>query len=104
MYSYGAPRTGNKIFAEHVNDWFGSNAHRSVHSNDGVPTMIPKSLGYYHHGIEYWQNPDPPSEKTTHQCSADGEDPSCSASVPSKGINPAHVTYFGIAVSTPFCW
>jgi hypothetical protein len=75
-----------------------------------VPTMIPKSLGYHHHGniypisparsrrsnfspgIEYWQNPDPPSQETTHQCSADGEDPSCSASVPSKGITPAHVT------------
>jgi hypothetical protein len=39
-----------------------------------------------------WQNPDPPSGETTHQCSPDGEDPSCSASIPSKGLTPAHVT------------
>lgn len=103
-YSYGTPRTGNKIFAGHVNELFGSNAHRAVHTNDGIPTLIPTSLGYHHHGIEYWQNPDPPSQETTFQCSADGEDPSCSASIPSKGITPAHVIYFGIPVSTPFCW
>jgi hypothetical protein len=75
-----------------------------------MPTVIPMSLGYHHHGsnfnsfiawwhltnsstgIEYWQNPDTPSEVTTFQCSPDGEDPSCSASIPSKGLTPAHVT------------
>jgi len=104
MYSYGAPRTGNKIYADHVNETFGVNAHRVVHTDDGVPTMIPISLGYHHHGIEYWQNPDPPSEETTIECSPDGEDPSCSASIPSKGLTPAHITYFDITASTPFCW
>lgn len=103
-YSYGAPRTGNKVFADHMNELFSPNPYRVVHTNDGVPTIIPTSLGYHHHGIEYWQNPDPPSEGTTVQCSADGEDASCSASIPSRGITPAHLTYFGIPVSTPFCW
>jgi len=65
--------------------------------------MIPTSLGYHHHGIEYWQRADPADPQTTLQCSADGEDPQCSASIPSGGVNPAHITYFGITVPTPFC-
>ncbi|GLB44783.1 putative lipase (class 3) [Lyophyllum shimeji] len=95
-YSYGAPRVGNKMFAEHVNAEFGPRAFRVVHTTDGVPTIIPTSLGYHHHGIEYWLSSDPPSKDTTLTCSANGEDPSCSASIPSRGITPAHVTYFGI--------
>jgi len=76
-----------------------------------IPTILPTSLGYHHHGrfillpailsasstsrylgIEYWQSPDPSGPATTRQCSADGEDPSCSASIPSKGLTPAHLT------------
>ncbi|THU89671.1 alpha/beta-hydrolase [Dendrothele bispora CBS 962.96] len=102
-YSYGAPRIGNKIFSEFVNGRLGTNAFRVVHANDGVPTMIPRELGYHHHGIEYWQSDDPPSEDTLYQCSADGEDPSCSASIPSGGVNTAHMSYFGILATTPFC-
>ncbi|KAF9459039.1 alpha/beta-hydrolase [Collybia nuda] len=102
-YSYGAPRTGNVVFAEHANSVFGLKSFRVVHTTDGVPTMIPTSLGYRHHGIEYWVKSDPASEDTTVQCSTDGEDPMCSASIPSEGITPAHTVYFGILVSTPFC-
>ncbi|EDR04041.1 uncharacterized protein LACBIDRAFT_306423 [Laccaria bicolor S238N-H82] len=102
-YSYGAPRTGNQIFAEYVNGLFGTKAYRVVHGNDGVPTVIPTSLGYHHHGIEYWQYTHPPSEQTTFQCAANGEDKRCSASTPSQGVNLAHTKYFGILVSTPFC-
>ncbi|KAJ7503332.1 alpha/beta-hydrolase [Mycena galericulata] len=103
MYSYGAPRTGNAVFAEHVNREFGSRAFRVVHTDDGVPTIIPTSLGYHHHGIEYWQHVDPPSPSSTLRCAASGEDPCCSASVPSSGVTPAHATYLGITVPTPFC-
>ncbi|KAF8071540.1 alpha/beta-hydrolase [Lyophyllum atratum] len=102
-YTYGAPRIGNKKFADFVNADFGPRAFRVVHTTDGVPTIIPTFLGYHHHGIEYWANSDPASKDTTFKCSADGEDPCCSASIPSRGITPAHVTYFGIPVSTPFC-
>ncbi|KAK0439013.1 alpha/beta-hydrolase [Armillaria borealis] len=102
-YSYGAPRVGNKEFADYFNGEFGVNAFRVVHSNDGVPTMIPTSLGYHHHGVEYWQTEDHPQENSTKQCSPDGEDPRCSASVPSEGVNAAHMTYFGILATTPFC-
>ncbi|TFK21472.1 alpha/beta-hydrolase [Coprinopsis marcescibilis] len=102
-YSYGAPRTGNKIFAEYVNGLFHDRAHRVVHGHDGVPTIIPASLGYHHHGIEYWQNGKPPSAKCTVECDISGEDPKCSASVPTKGVTVDHTNYFGILVSTPFC-
>jgi len=102
-YSYGAPRTGNRIFSEYVNQTFGKDAFRVVHGNDGVPTMISTKLGYYHHGIEYWQHSSPPSEATTVECNVDGEDPACSASIPSHGLNLAHATYFGISATKPFC-
>ncbi|KAJ6477524.1 alpha/beta-hydrolase [Mycena sanguinolenta] len=103
IYSYGAPRTGNEVFATYVNAEFGARAFRVVHTNDGVPTMIPTALGYHHHGVEYWQHVDPPSPSTTLRCAAGGEDPCCSASIPSGGITPAHATYLGITVPTPFC-
>ncbi|KAK7461704.1 hypothetical protein VKT23_008130 [Stygiomarasmius scandens] len=102
-YSYGAPRIGNKVFAEFVNSQLGDKAFRVVHADDGVPTMIPRELGYHHHGIEYWQSNDPASEDNLYQCSAEGEDPRCSASVPSGGVNTAHMSYFGILATTPFC-
>ncbi|KAF9522842.1 alpha/beta-hydrolase [Crepidotus variabilis] len=102
-YSYGAPRTGNKWFADYVNSQFGENAFRVVHGNDGVPTIIPMSLGYHHHGIEYWQREDPSCGKTTVKCDANGEDTTCSASIRSQGINSAHWEYFGILATTPFC-
>ena len=41
-------------------------------------------------GVEYWQHASPPSEATTVECNADGEDPACSASIPSRGVNLAH--------------
>jgi hypothetical protein len=41
-------------------------------------------------GVEYWQHASPPSESTTVECNALGEDPACSASIPSRGLNVAH--------------
>ena len=71
--------------------------------------MISTKLGYHHHGkncffyyslnltnadywtgVEYWQHASPPSEATTVECNAEGEDPACSASIPSRGVNIAH--------------
>ncbi|ETW78687.1 Lipase, class 3, partial [Heterobasidion irregulare TC 32-1] len=102
-YTYGQPRTGNDKYAFWVNDIFGANAFRVVHTTDGVPTMIPTVLGYRHHGVEYWLTQDPASATITKQCAADGEDPTCSASVPSQGIDVAHTLYFDILALTPFC-
>ncbi|KAF5351383.1 hypothetical protein D9758_008018 [Tetrapyrgos nigripes] len=103
MFTYGQPRTFNPTGALFINQQFGENAFRAVHTTDGIPTIIPTILGYRHHGIEYWQNPDPASAQTTKKCAADGEDPTCSASIPSQGFNQAHDTYFGIDGGTAFC-
>jgi len=103
MYTYGQPRTGNDAYAYWINDQFGDQAFRSTHTTDGVPTIIPTALGYRHHGIEYWQTPDPPSAANTRECAADGEDPTCSASIASEGIDLAHTIYYGILAITPFC-
>ncbi|KAJ3927110.1 MAG: alpha/beta-hydrolase [Lentinula lateritia] len=117
-YSYGAPRIGNKAFAEFANKSLGENAFRIVHTHDGVPTMIPQSLGYHHHGIEYWQEYEPAIAENVVKCEPQGEDSSCSLSIPSGGVNDAHMKvgilrsihaqrklskYFGIVITTPFC-
>ncbi|KAF9262380.1 alpha/beta-hydrolase [Marasmius fiardii PR-910] len=103
-FTYGAPRIGNRHFAEFVNHLLGTDAYRVVHGHDGVPTMIPTPLGYYHHGVEYWQTSNEITNETTLQCSlTDGEDPHCSASIPSEGINKDHTEYFGIFTMSPFC-
>ncbi|KAL1699097.1 Alpha/Beta hydrolase protein [Schizophyllum commune] len=104
LYSYGAPRVGNAGFADWVNQVVGRTAFRVVHAKDGVPTVIPTSMGYAHHGVEYWQKCEPPAPENTVRCGCDGEDPRCSASVPSEGINEDHMQYFGIIATTPFCW
>jgi hypothetical protein len=41
---------------------------------------------------EYWQTPDPAAPGNVKQCDASGEDPSCSSSIPSGGINDEHTT------------
>ncbi|KAF8578195.1 alpha/beta-hydrolase [Ramaria rubella] len=120
VYTYGQPRTGNTVYAEWVNNELGGNVFRSVHTYDGVPTIIPTGMfpslrdqagtvkraqnGYRHHGIEYWQNTEPASENATLRCADDGEDPDCSASIWSTGVNVAHFAYFGIPAIQPFCF
>ncbi|KAJ8695418.1 hypothetical protein PTI98_008021 [Pleurotus ostreatus] len=121
MYTYGQPRTFNPISAQFINSQFGANAFRSVHTIDGsvqaVTTLslafngifraassISTVLGYRHHGVEYWQNPDPATPVNVKQCSTtNGEDPTCSASIPFLGIGSSHLTYYGIAAGIAFC-
>jgi hypothetical protein len=50
-------------------------------------------------GIEYWQYTSPSTEETTRACDPEGEDPQCSACIPTKGINPAHWTVHLIFIS-----
>ncbi|PFH50300.1 hypothetical protein AMATHDRAFT_75703 [Amanita thiersii Skay4041] len=103
MYTYGQPRMWNPTGAFFINQQFGSKAFRAVHTFDGAPTLIPQSFGYRHHGIEYWQFIDPATPSNVRQCAADGEDPTCSGSIPSGGLNPPHLVYFDIVAGTPFC-
>ncbi|KAJ7318294.1 alpha/beta-hydrolase [Mycena albidolilacea] len=96
MYTYGQPRTYNPTGANFINAQFGSRAFR-------VPTIIPQLDGYQHHGVKFWNFLDPSSALTTKSCAASGEDITCSDSIPSEGIDAAHLTYFNIFASTTFC-
>lgn len=104
LFTYGQPRVGNKQFANFVNDNVGTgNLYRSVHTDDGVPTVIPRWLGYHHHGTEYWQYQDPFSLDVVKQCDPSGEDVTCSDSIPTKGLTEAHGLYYGILSDDTFC-
>jgi hypothetical protein len=54
------------------------------------PLLTPGCVIILLTGIEYWQYLEPPAAETTRQCCADGEDPTCSALIPSSGISPPH--------------
>jgi len=99
MYTFGQPRTGNSGYATLVEKTLGkSNIFRAVHTFDGVPTIIHQRLGYKHHATEFWQFEEPASPAHVKQC-LEAEDSSCSNSIPSSGINIAHLTYFGQVIS-----
>jgi len=95
VFTFGQPRTGDEAFADLVEDAIGrEHVFRAVHTWDGVPTVIPRSLGYQHHGTEYWQIREPASKDSVVRCDGQ-EDKHCSLSIPSTGINLAHDVYFG---------
>ncbi|KAJ7183668.1 alpha/beta-hydrolase [Mycena filopes] len=109
LYTFGQPRTGDANFAAFVESTIGSaNIFRAVHTWDGVPTMLPRFLGYEHHSTEYWQFKDPglftSKPSTVTKCVGE-EDPTCSASILSTGINPPHLFYFGqvMAINPLLC-
>ncbi|OJA16307.1 hypothetical protein AZE42_03374 [Rhizopogon vesiculosus] len=100
LFTFGQPRTGDAVFAELVEAMIGvDNIFRSVHSFDGVPTMIPTMIGYRHHATEYWQFTEPPSPSHVRRC-VGGEDPEGSASIPSTGTNLPHMVYYGQAIAS----
>ena len=47
MYTYGAPRVGNKAFADAFNGRLGGAAWRVTNTSDIVPT-VPRLMGYAH--------------------------------------------------------
>lgn len=99
LYTFGQPRTGNAAYADLVQQVVGSeNIYRAVHTYDGVPTMVPEELDYRHHEREFWQFEEPPEPATVIQCEGQ-EDPTCSDSIPTTGINVAHPFYFGQIMS-----
>ncbi|KAJ7020909.1 alpha/beta-hydrolase [Mycena alexandri] len=109
LYTFGQPRTGDAEFAAFAESTIGAeNIFRAVHTFDGVPTMLPRFLGYEHHSTEYWQFKDPglftSKISTVTKCVGE-EDQSCSDSILSSGINPPHLFYFGqiMAVDPLLC-
>ncbi|KAJ7183672.1 alpha/beta-hydrolase [Mycena filopes] len=109
LYTFGQPRTGDAKYAAFVESTIGvANIFRGVHTFDGVPTIIPRFLGYQHHGTEYWQFVDPglliSDTFSVTKCTGQ-EDPTCSDSILSGGIDVAHIFYFGqvMAVNPLLC-
>lgn len=99
LYTYGQPRVGNAAFASLVESRLGiANIFRAVHTYDGVPTFLLKSLGYVHLCVhdplwhrapiltdvysanELWNFQEPPNAANVRQCNG-GEDASCSNSI-----------------------
>ncbi|KAF9482264.1 alpha/beta-hydrolase [Pholiota conissans] len=105
LYTYGQPRVGNAAFATYVENLIGTdNIFRAVHTYDGVPTILFKVLGYRHFATEYWNFQDSASPARVKKCTG-GDDPTCSDSIPSTFINPAHLLYFNqvMAINPLLC-
>ncbi|KAL5510976.1 hypothetical protein ACEPAG_3695 [Sanghuangporus baumii] len=106
VFTFGQPRTGNPAYANLAEELIGaSNIYRGTETYDGVPTIPFQSWGYEHHGTEYWVSQDPNTDpNNVVQCTGH-EDPNCSDSIPSSGINDAHLRYFGqiIALNPSIC-
>lgn len=107
MFTFGQPRTGNPAYATLAEDFVGvDNIYRGTETYDGVPTIPFREWGYEHHAREYWVKQDPNTDiNNVVQCTG-REDPTCSDSIPSTGINDAHLRYFGqiIALNPLVCF
>ncbi|KAJ7764326.1 alpha/beta-hydrolase [Mycena metata] len=104
LYTFGQPRAGNPAFATYVEDMIdASNIFRTIHTVDGIPRMVLRDWGYEHFSTEYWQFKDPlpytGEASTVTKCAA-RENPTCSDSVGSSGLNAAHTYYFGQVMTT----
>ena len=53
LYTFGAPRAGNKEFGEYASKMF-KESYRVVYKRDAVPHLPPKFRGYTHFGTEIW--------------------------------------------------
>ncbi|EJD04680.1 alpha/beta-hydrolase [Fomitiporia mediterranea MF3/22] len=107
VFTFGQPRTGNPGYATLAENLIGvSNIFRGTETYDGVPTIPFQSWGYQHHGSEYWVSHDPNTDPNNVVTCVGREDPNCSDSIPSTGINDAHLRYFGqiIALNPTVCF
>ncbi|KAL5494551.1 hypothetical protein ACEPAI_12 [Sanghuangporus weigelae] len=96
VFTFGQPRTGDSAYADLAEQLIGvDKLFRAVHTSDGVPTLVPRFLGYEHHETEFWNFQDPSTDINNVKVCSGREDPTCSDSIPSGGINIAHLTYFG---------
>lgn len=78
LYTFGAPRVGNKAFAKKITDLM-MESWRFTHSRDIVPTLPWLSMGFWHSGQEVFQFEYPItfSKIVTvfKECDGTGEDP-----------------------------
>jgi len=107
LYTYGAPRVGNKAFVDYINN-LSMPVARVVNGKDAAPQLFFASLGYVNYHNELYLTNDGHGHQTARFCSTEFyEDPNCS-----QGIGLAHglyavlvtliidhLTYFGINVA-----
>jgi hypothetical protein len=69
-FTFGEPRNGDQSWVQYISGQIpDANYYRVTHANDGVPQIPPQDLGYYQHGIEYWESKlQNNSASTTYNC------------------------------------
>jgi hypothetical protein len=92
--TFGEPRIGNEVFADYFAKVI-TKCHRVVKNKDIVVRLPPSLLKFKHVPQEFWF-PNSNDDATYKTCSkTDGEDPTCSKSIPVSTSIDDHLTYLG---------
>lgn len=112
LITFGQPRTGNLAYANLVDRLLPGRAFRVVANRDIVPNLPPldknaPTIGPWHHGTEIWyaaggffQDKVPCKYR---ECSATGEDTSCSRSLAVRLSVVDHTRRYWCALPSGFC-
>ncbi|EEA20108.1 hypothetical protein TMatcc_000083 [Talaromyces marneffei ATCC 18224] len=97
LFTYGSPRVGNTVFATFVTtQGAAANNFRVTHTDDPIPKVPSRSLGYLQWGPEYWIRS--PTGQPVHANDIDvipgTETPLGNSGTPPSFDIPAHLWYF----------
>nr|QNL09438.1 lipase TDL2 [Thermomyces dupontii] len=96
VFSYGAPRVGNRAFAEFLTAQTGGTLYRITHTNDIVPRLPPRDWGYSHSSPEYWITSGNDAPVTANDIvKVEGIDSTDGNNQPNIPDIPSHLWYFG---------
>lgn len=106
LYTFGAPRVGNELYASMLNN-YNINKLRVVNKKDLVPHILPRSIGYHHNKIEIWINDEYDDNEKRYiekikvcdgllSKGSPGEDLTCSNSLKFPQSIYDHKTYFNL--------
>jgi hypothetical protein len=100
IYSFGAPRVGNKVFVDTAERLFhNSTTYRVTHGLDPVPHVPPRLWDFYHPPTEVYYDGLNTGYKV---CDGSGEDPTCADQwLIALGVTD-HVTYLGLDFMAQF--
>ncbi|KAJ3075544.1 hypothetical protein HDU98_007790 [Podochytrium sp. JEL0797] len=99
IVTMGQPRTGNKAFANYVNNAGFKLLARVVHYTDIIPHLPPQALDFQHVENEYWIN-EMNQLVTCDEVPNQREDTNCQNSVLLWSL-PQHLNYLGIECAIP---
>jgi len=92
LFTYGAPRVGNQVFAEAIHRLLAHNSVRMVESGDCVARLPGLEIGYWHPPYEVFEAP--VASAIYRECDGTGEDPTCNNAADFNCA--AHTLYMGI--------